>query len=234
MPAKRKRNAPSDKSSGKDFKKLKAKVGKKIPNAASHTKTDFKSARIVLPDQSINEEKGGAVTRRNLNLSDLLSQIQHYNVAIRKQAYVGFRELFISSPEVLKTELGSVISKFPKGFIDEDRSVRDVTLLLLRHVLDKTTKAQLAPFLKLLLSWLKIGLTHMNERVRLDSIRATEAVVAAGVCEWGDAELMAPAVLAVLSEGAKSTTRSQNVGIKLKPAKSKRSPSDRHGIIITM
>ncbi len=110
---------------GGDFKKIKRKVGKKIPNAASHTNTNFKSSKIVIPDQSVLEEKSGQVTtKRNLSLADLLTQLAHYSAAVRKQALLGFRELFSSHPAILATELGAVMSKFPKGLIDEDRSVR--------------------------------------------------------------------------------------------------------------
>ena len=115
MPGGKRKNHPSNPSAGKDFKKLKAKVGKRVPNAASHTSTDFKSARVVLPDQSILEAKTGAVTKRNLSLQDLLSQLQHYSVPVRKGAYLGLKELFTAHSHVLYDELSTIMSRFPKG-----------------------------------------------------------------------------------------------------------------------
>eukprot|EP00879_Flechtneria_rotunda_P031243 GHRR01034111.1.p1 GENE.GHRR01034111.1~~GHRR01034111.1.p1 ORF type:complete len:127 (+),score=41.61 GHRR01034111.1:379-759(+) len=54
---------------GVDFRKVKHKVGKKLPKAQNDTRTDFKSRSINLPNQSVGQDKAGAaVSERNLTL----------------------------------------------------------------------------------------------------------------------------------------------------------------------
>jgi pre-rRNA-processing protein IPI1 len=54
---------------GVDFRKVKHKVGKKLPKAQNDTNTDFKSRSINLPTQSLAQDKAGAaVSERNLTL----------------------------------------------------------------------------------------------------------------------------------------------------------------------
>jgi len=54
---------------GVDFRKVKHKVGKKLPKAQNETRTDFQSRSINLPNQSITLDKAGAaVSERNLTL----------------------------------------------------------------------------------------------------------------------------------------------------------------------
>jgi pre-rRNA-processing protein IPI1 len=54
---------------GVDFKKVKHKVGKKLPRAQNETNTNFTARAINLPNQSVNDDKtGAAVNARNLTL----------------------------------------------------------------------------------------------------------------------------------------------------------------------
>ena len=54
---------------GVDFRRVKHKVGKKLPKAQNETDTSFKSRSITLPEQSALQDKAGAaVTHRNLTL----------------------------------------------------------------------------------------------------------------------------------------------------------------------
>lgn len=54
---------------GVDFRKVKHKVGKKLPKAQNETKTDFQHRSINLPNQSVARDKEeAAVSERNLTL----------------------------------------------------------------------------------------------------------------------------------------------------------------------
>jgi hypothetical protein len=54
---------------GVDFKKVKHKVGKKLPRAQNETNTNFTARSINLPNQSVTDDKlGAAVNQRNLTL----------------------------------------------------------------------------------------------------------------------------------------------------------------------
>jgi hypothetical protein len=54
---------------GVDFKRVKHKVGKKLPKAQNETDASFKSHTINLPSQSVQQDKDGiAVNFQNLSL----------------------------------------------------------------------------------------------------------------------------------------------------------------------
>lgn len=54
---------------GIDFKKVKHKVGKKLPKAQNETDTNFKARSINLPSQGLKEiTEGAAVNYQNLSL----------------------------------------------------------------------------------------------------------------------------------------------------------------------
>lgn len=54
---------------GIDFRRVKSKVGKKLPKAQNDTDVTFKSKAINLPGQSLTEDKTGqAVSQRNLTV----------------------------------------------------------------------------------------------------------------------------------------------------------------------
>jgi hypothetical protein len=66
-----KRSASKKKNAGVgvDFKRVKAKVGKKLRKAQNETDVSFKSAVINLPSQSVQADKEGvAVNFQNLSL----------------------------------------------------------------------------------------------------------------------------------------------------------------------
>lgn len=54
---------------GVDFRRVKHKVGKKLPKAQNETQIDVKARSIALPSQNITHDKGGApVSERNSTL----------------------------------------------------------------------------------------------------------------------------------------------------------------------
>ena len=54
---------------GVDFRRVKSKIGKKLPKAQNDTDVTFKSRAINMPGQSVTDDKTGqAVTQRNLTL----------------------------------------------------------------------------------------------------------------------------------------------------------------------
>ena len=66
-----KKKKPKNIGVGIGFKKAKHKVGKKLPQAQNSTDTNFKAKAISLPGQHVGEEKGAAVSERNLTLKVL-------------------------------------------------------------------------------------------------------------------------------------------------------------------
>ena len=66
MAAKKRKKNPGV---GVDFKRVKHKVGRKLPAAQNATDTTFRAKKINLPNQSVGADKGGAaVSDHNLSL----------------------------------------------------------------------------------------------------------------------------------------------------------------------
>ena len=65
-----------------DFKRPKVKVGKKL-KPRNATDTSFTARAVRMPGQNSIKEKGELVTKRNLNMKDLLTQLGHYSSKVR-------------------------------------------------------------------------------------------------------------------------------------------------------
>ncbi|CEI97797.1 Putative Pre-rRNA-processing protein ipi1 [Rhizopus microsporus] len=103
-----------------DFQKKKLKVGKKKAVPDNFTDTSFRSKSIVLPNQSINEDKSHEITTsRNLTLSDLLVRLRHPSANVKKEALLGLSDICSKNPGLLISSLGQVVNGLLKLFIDE-------------------------------------------------------------------------------------------------------------------
>ncbi|KAG0184060.1 hypothetical protein DFQ28_000212 [Apophysomyces sp. BC1034] len=159
----------------RSFGKTKLKVGKKKALPDNFTDTSFKSKSISLPNQSITEDKSREITTsRNLTLADLVIQLKHYNANVRKDALSGLEELCGRHPELLVSSLSSVVHGLLKLFIDDDRDVRKSLLAFLRECFVPLDKADLQPFLPLLVIYTCSAMTHIFEDIRLDAIKLAD------------------------------------------------------------
>ncbi|KAI8319519.1 hypothetical protein GQ54DRAFT_243433, partial [Martensiomyces pterosporus] len=119
-----------------DFKKVKLKVGKKKAPPTNATDTSFTSKSIVLTGQSITADKSAELTNsRNLTLKNVLTQLRHYSAATRKDAVSGLADFLSLHPEVLGTELGSIIDGTVKLIVDNEPVVRKGLLRLYTNTL---------------------------------------------------------------------------------------------------
>ena len=85
-----------------DFVKKRQKLGKRKLAPASTTSTQFRARSVVLPEQSIAQEKRDTpVTHRQLTLHELLGQLNHYSASVRHDAAKGMHELLSRHPQLL-------------------------------------------------------------------------------------------------------------------------------------
>ncbi|KAK4275424.1 hypothetical protein QN277_018510 [Acacia crassicarpa] len=118
--------APSKKKHGVDFKKIKRKIGRKLPPPKNSTNTEIKSKAIILPEQSVASEKAGlAVNKKGLTLKELLQQTSHHNQKVRRDALAGIKELLIKHPTELKLHKYAVVEKLRERILDDVKVVRD-------------------------------------------------------------------------------------------------------------
>ncbi|KAL4562598.1 hypothetical protein LXL04_026624 [Taraxacum kok-saghyz] len=164
---------------GVDFKKIKRKIGRKLPPPKNTTNTEVKSKAIVLPEQSLASEKGGlAVSKKGLTLKELLSQTSHHNAKVRRDALIGIRDIFLKHPAELKIHRLTVIEKLRERMTDEDRVVRETLYQLLKAVIFPGCKEDnQGTFISLMMAYVFNAMTHLAFDVRLMAFKFFDLVV---------------------------------------------------------
>nr|XP_043635308.1 uncharacterized protein LOC122606512 [Erigeron canadensis] len=164
---------------GFDFKKIKRKIGRKLPPPKNTTNTDVKFKAIILPEQSLVSDKAGlAVSKKGLTLKELLQQTSHHNVKVRRDALMGIRDIFLKHPEELKMHRLSVIEKLRERMSDEDKTVRETLYQLLKAVIFPACKEDnQRTFISLMMAYVFNAMTHLAIDVRLMAFKFFDLVV---------------------------------------------------------
>ncbi|XP_056161020.1 uncharacterized protein LOC115685680 isoform X2 [Syzygium oleosum] len=177
--------APSKKQQKKgiDFKKIKRKVGRKLPPAKNATNTEIKSKAIVLPEQSVASDRAGlAVNKKGLTLKELLQQTSHHNPKVRRDALMGIKDLFLKHPDELRLHMYAVIEKLRERIGDDDKLVREALYQLFKSVIfpsckELTSQGNQGPFVSLMMAYIFNAMTHLAVDVRLMAFRFLGLVV---------------------------------------------------------
>ncbi|KAI8562907.1 hypothetical protein RHMOL_Rhmol03G0071900 [Rhododendron molle] len=164
---------------GVDFKKIKRKIGRKLPPPKNATNTEIKSKAIVLPEQSVASEKAGlAVSRKGLTLKELLQQTSHHNSKVRKDALTGIRDIFLKHPAELRLHKLAVIEKLRERICDDDKLVRETLYQLLKAVIFPSCREESqGPFVSLMMAYIFNAMTHLAIDVRLMAFKFFDLVV---------------------------------------------------------
>ncbi|KAI7990847.1 Testis-expressed protein 10 [Camellia lanceoleosa] len=164
---------------GVDFKKIKRKIGRKLPPPKNATSTEIKSKAIILPEQSVASEKAGlAVSKKGLTLKELLQQTSHHNSKVRKDALIGIRDIFLKYPTELRLHKLAVIEKLRERISDDDKLVRETLYQLLKSVIFPTCKEDnQGPFISLMMAYIFNAMTHLAIDVRLMAFKFFDLVV---------------------------------------------------------
>ncbi|KAL0049524.1 hypothetical protein WJX82_004125 [Trebouxia sp. C0006] len=157
---------------GIDFRRVKSKVGKKLPKAQNETDMTFKARAINLPGQSVTEDKTGlVVSQRNLTTQELLSQTTHYSEKVRKDALTGLQQVFQQHPQEVRKQTNMLLGKLAECIGDVDKGVQAALKDLLANVVLPQLKGPLlGPFLPLVMAHLFSALTSMTEAVRTGAL----------------------------------------------------------------
>ncbi|KAF8357668.1 hypothetical protein PRIPAC_92663 [Pristionchus pacificus] len=150
------------------FKKTKLKVGK-ILKKTNTTDSTIESRKVVLLTQL--EEQSGSSTAvysyRGLSLDNLCSQLGHYSKAVRKNAIVGAKQILTSAPNLIETQLRTIIPAFARliSITDAD-SVTHAQLKSLLELVCTVPPMSISPHFPLFVAHILRGLTHSHESVR--------------------------------------------------------------------
>lgn len=164
---------------GVDFKKIKRKIGRKLPPPKNATNTEIKSKAIVLPEQSVASDKLGlAVSRKGLTLKELLQQSSHHNTKVRRDALTGIKELLLKNPAELRLYKLAIIEKLRERISDEDKVVRETIFQLFKSVIIPGCKEDnQGPSVSLMMAYIFNAMTHLAIDVRLMAFKFFDLLV---------------------------------------------------------
>ncbi|CAA7026785.1 unnamed protein product [Microthlaspi erraticum] len=173
--------APAKKQQKKaiDFKKIKRKLGRKLPPAKNATNTEIKSKAIILPEQSVGAEKSGiATSKKGLTLKELLQQTSHHNPKVRKDALLGIKDLFKHYPGEMQSHKYAIIQKLRERVTDGDKLVRDAFYKLFEaDIFPACIEDNLGPMVSLLMPYIFSAMADSSIDVRLMAFKFFHLVV---------------------------------------------------------
>uniref|UniRef100_A0A8C5QFS9 Testis expressed 10 n=1 Tax=Leptobrachium leishanense TaxID=445787 RepID=A0A8C5QFS9_9ANUR len=159
-----------------DFQKVKLKVGKKKPKTANATDTNFASKTIRLSEQ-LKEDSALPTNRRKLNITDLLSQMHHYNAGVKHSALVGLQELLSLHPSLIDTHISNIIAEVAAVFTDKEPTVRMAAVSLLKYLTPLIPQDKVAPFFPLVSAHLSSAMTHIFVGIQEDSLKILDVLL---------------------------------------------------------
>ncbi|XP_073486742.1 testis-expressed protein 10 [Aquarana catesbeiana] len=159
-----------------DFQKVKLKVGKKKPRADNATDTNCKIKSIHLSEQ-LRDQHSLPTSRRKLTITDILSQMHHYNSGVKHGALVGLREILITHPSLIDTHISNIMSEVTAVFTDKDPMVRSATISVLQHLAPMISQERIAPFFPLVSAHLSSAMTHIMLGIQEDSLKILDILL---------------------------------------------------------
>ncbi|XP_013684189.1 uncharacterized protein BNAC09G49190D isoform X1 [Brassica napus] len=164
---------------GIDFKKIKRKLGRKLPPPKNATNTEIKSQAIVLPEQSVGADKSGfATSKKGLTLDELLKQTSHHNAKVRKNALHGIKDLLEHNPAELHSLKYAIVDKLRERLSDDDKSVRDTFYLLFdSKIFPSCLEDNQGPMVSRLMPYIFKAMAESSVEVRLMAFKFFHLVV---------------------------------------------------------
>ncbi|KAI5066236.1 hypothetical protein GOP47_0018860 [Adiantum capillus-veneris] len=166
---------------GVDFKKVKHKVGRKLAPSSNVTKVDVKSKAIVLPGQSVAQEKEGLSTNnRRLTLKELLTQTTHHNDKVRKDALYGIKDLISRHPKELSLHAVTIMEKLCPRISDKSKAVRQALLDLLRTtIFSELPEVLMRPLVPVIMAYIFSAMTNLAADIRISAFRFLDVLILA-------------------------------------------------------
>lgn len=163
-----KRSAPSS-----DFKRIKAKVGKRAPKPANYTDTSFQKASLHVTAQQEQQPQLGlddVRSSRGRSLTTLAQQLGHATSSIRQSAAKGLLDIVSHKHDrSWQAHLSVVLPAIGHCLVDTETTVRTSGLSLWQALIDQTNEVSLlTPFWGIFVAFLSSALNSLDRCVRRD------------------------------------------------------------------
>ncbi|KAF7412027.1 hypothetical protein HZH66_000923 [Vespula vulgaris] len=157
--------------------KLKAKKKELLPKGLNVTDTSVKVKKIMIRDQFKLYNETEIVSKRKLNIKDLLARLQHHNSTVRQEAVKELKDILLQHPlEILSSQLNLLLQRISALFFDKEKDIRRDSLKVLNCILNLISNEQLTPFCNVLITYLRMHTETKPERqltITLDSKNIT-------------------------------------------------------------
>ena len=107
-------------------------------------------------------------------LQVLLTQIKHYNLSIRHDALIGLKEILQRYPELITPNLPRLIEQIFSTMVDASALVRQASHALIKTLMHLLSNDLIRPFFQTVVAHMNCGLTHISEKIQLDSLKVLE------------------------------------------------------------
>ncbi|XP_076680587.1 testis-expressed protein 10 homolog [Andrena cerasifolii] len=158
--------------------KLKAKKAKPLPKGLNVTNPTFKVKKIVIREQLKHRDETEILSKRKLNVKDLLSRLQHHNSTARQDAIRELKEILSQhSLDLLSSQFGSLLQGVCALCLDKERDIRHDCFKVLSLILGPVSNDQLDPYCDVLISYLRCAMTHIDPRIKEDALLFLDVLV---------------------------------------------------------
>ncbi|XP_036144393.1 testis-expressed protein 10 homolog isoform X2 [Monomorium pharaonis] len=159
--------------------KLKAKKSvERLPKGSNVTNTLFKVKKILIREQLKRRDETEIVSTRKLCIDDLLTRFRHHNSTVREDALKQLREILLQHPpRSLHSRLNSLLRGIVALSLDKDKDVRTNCFYVLDFILGHISNEQLTPLSEIVTSYLNCAMTHIDPRVKEDSLLFLDVLV---------------------------------------------------------
>lgn len=162
-----KKNLKADKAKVK----LKQTKTKFLPKGQNVTNTSFKIKPIVLQEQLREKVSDVPLSKRKLDIKDLLSRMKHYNENVRHKACEEMAEMVkLYSEEIINHHLSVVVLSVSTLMQDKEGKVRKAAVNIVNAILGIVPDEKLEPFYHYFLVNLRCAMTNINKNIQEDSL----------------------------------------------------------------
>ncbi|XP_018404281.1 PREDICTED: testis-expressed sequence 10 protein homolog isoform X2 [Cyphomyrmex costatus] len=158
--------------------KLKGKTVHQLPKGLNITNTSFKVKQILIREQLKQRDETEILSTRKLNIDDLLTRFRHHNSTVRQDALKQLKDILLQNPvKSLHSRLNSLLHGIAALSLDKEREIRRNSFHALNFILGLIPNEQLTPLRETIISFLCCAMTHIDPRVKEDSLLFLDVLV---------------------------------------------------------
>ncbi|CAG9770160.1 unnamed protein product [Ceutorhynchus assimilis] len=151
--------------------KLKQSKTKFLPKGQNVTNTAFKIKPIVLQEQLKQRYADDILSKRKLNVKDLLTRVKHYNENVRHTACEELTDMVkYYTQEIVQQYLSQVCLAIGNLMQDKEMKVRKAGVKCTDTILSFVPNEKLTPFIDIFSTNLRCAMTNIDKNIQEDSL----------------------------------------------------------------